>query len=163
MCRMGLWLPPLGGSDRRRDQVVVARAHDSSLDEVSGFEKAGVGIREDDDWIDLGRLPLQAALQDELMLGRGAIDEHSGDRAHLALLGARHDLLLPRHQRVTTLAFRPPRHVIRNPKRACPLLMRIREYSDVVELDVGNELLELGELFFRLTGEADDESGAERD
>ena len=94
---------------------------------------------------------------------RGPVDQHRDVVADPCLLGARDDLLLPRHQRVPTPALDRGRHVVGQPEGARPFFVRVGEHADVVEPGVGDEPFQLGEIRVRLARKTDDEGRAQCD
>ena len=61
--------------DGRRHEVVPSGGHDPRTDEIAGRNLTGVAVRQVDHGIDVGRLAFEAALQDQRVVWRRAIDE----------------------------------------------------------------------------------------
>ena len=88
----------VGSLDRPSNQVVAVGADDLDGEEDPRMDRLGVGVSQIHLGVDLGRLALETAVEDQLMLRGAPIHHQPGALTDPGLLLLSHDLFLPHHQ-----------------------------------------------------------------
>ena len=129
-------------------QIVVARAHNLDIHEISRAVGRGVAFREVHRCVDIWRLSLEAATQHEFVVGRRTVDDDPELLTNAAFLPRRDQLLLQAHDPIAASRLHPCGYVVNEAEGGRTFFVRVGEDTDVIELMVGDELTQFGHVRF---------------
>src|SRR5690242_11698140 len=145
-------------SDDPSDEVVISRLLDRDLDDLSRPRGAPVDV---DLAVDLGRLSHPAAFEQQRSLLGDALHQHVERLADQRCLVRLADLPLDAEELLLPLRLHSRGKLSVEVVGGRSLFARELEDADALEAHLLDELAQLLELRIRLTGEPDDEAGAE--
>ena len=138
------------------DEVVFEGLGDADLIELAYMEGGGVG--DDDFVVDVGAVVFGAG---NVVGAFVTVDDDAVGVADASLVFGKGDLFLDGHELADTALLFILANGVAEFLGGCVLFGRIGKAAHAVELSLANKLLEFFKLGFRLTGVADDESGAD--